>query len=108
MGVAGAVRQGESKYNDKHNDELLCVVNIITTSATNDLLHAIFYTNGTQKQKGRVDNKQNYNLMQKWKGKQGKKLILTHYYTGDKFWSRQKNAFEVLCCGLRIHKKTVK
>lgn len=55
-----------------------------------------------------MDNKQNYNLIQKWKGKQGKKLILTHCYTGDKFWSRQKNAFEVLCCRLRIHKKTVK
>lgn len=39
--------QGESKHNDKRNDKLLPVVNIITASATNDLLHTIFYTNGT-------------------------------------------------------------
>lgn len=41
--------QGESKHKDKHNDKQLCVVNIITTSAMNDLLHAIFYTNGSLK-----------------------------------------------------------
>lgn len=45
--------QGERKYKDKHNDKLLCVVNIITASAKNDLLHAIFYTNETLKDRRR-------------------------------------------------------
>lgn len=41
--------QEESQHNGKHNDKQLRVVNIITISATSDLLHIIFYTNGTFK-----------------------------------------------------------
>lgn len=92
--------QGESKNNDKHNDKLLCVVNIITTSATNDLLHAIFYTKWALKNR-REESTINKIIINK-KGKQGKKLILTRC-TGDKFWCRQKSTFEVPCCRLRVH-----
>lgn len=41
--------QEESKYDAKHNDKQLYVVNIITISAMSDLLYTIFYINGTSK-----------------------------------------------------------